>query len=436
MLKGTYLSISYIPLIWGTDTSKLALAWKALICLFICTGKWHLLDRKKRTNSRAREIYTVGIQRDSNLANQFTPPIMDGNVGLIVIFIVLSSLVFTANFTVCMLVYLRKSMRTYTNGFVVSLAFSDLLIGSVLIPTWLIFPDSSAVLGYVVSITLLSGVFNLTAVTFDRYIAVIKALQYENFMRKSFTRMIYSSWLASLSISFIPLIWGTDTSKLAHKIFVISELSLCVLLPYLLIFTGYFKIFQQVKRSVRREREITASVRKTMNQKDNLSSEAKLAQVFIIVAVMFVLSWLPIQYMTILYEIGRADLIPDYLRFISLVTVALGSLINPIVYSFLKPDFRKSIRHILCHRKRKRFGSSGTWARGGSSNFTATSSLKARLTTSIQNAASTRVWRGQNACLTRHQWLRVPLNDSREAVNENWLCIKPCYDLFYFKKLW
>ena len=318
-------------------------------------------------------------------------PIINDSVALTIALFLLSSLVFATNFTVCVLVYLRKSMRTYTNGFVVSLAFSDVLIGTVLIPASLIFPDSSVVLGYLVSITLLSGVFNLTAVTFDRYIAVLKALQYENFMRKNFTIMIFSSWLGALVISLIPLIWGTDTAKLTHKIFVISELALCVLLPYILIFTGYIKIFQQVKQSLKRERAITASVRKTLHQKNIISSEAKLAQVFIIVAVMFVLSWLPIQYMTIVYEIGRRDLIPDYLNIVSLFTVALGSLVNPIVYSFLKPDFRKSIRHMFCYRRKNLFGSNGTAARSGSSHLSATSSLKTRVTANVKNASGTRV---------------------------------------------
>ena len=216
MLKGTssLLCRFLIFLSFGVRTRQ-NLPWSErhwFVCLFAPESDTCYIGRKRQILARALHTY-ICIQRNWNLANQFTPPIMDGNVGLTIIFILLSSLIFTANLTVCMLVYLRKSMRTYTNGFVVSLALSDLLIGSVLIPTWLIFPDSSAVLGYVVSITLLSGVFNLTAVTFDRCIAVMKALQYESFMRKNFKRMICSSWLASLSISFIPLIWGTDTSK-------------------------------------------------------------------------------------------------------------------------------------------------------------------------------------------------------------------------------
>ncbi|KAL9987625.1 hypothetical protein ACROYT_G001966 [Oculina patagonica] len=311
---------------------------------------------------------------------------MSENLALTITFIILSCLIVAANLTVCAIVYQRKSMRTYTNGFVVSLAFSDLLIGSVLIPAALSHL-TSPVMDYLVSITLLSGVFNLAAVTFDRYVSVLRALKYENIMRKNFARMVTSSWLFALFISLIPLIWSTDTTLLVHKIYVLSAVALCVLLPYAMIFAGYVKIFQQVKRSVKREKAITASIRKTLDRKNKNSSEAKLAQVFVIVAVMFVLSWLPVQYMTIVHEIGHPELIPTDLSIVSLFTIALGSLVNPIVYSFLKPDFRKSIRHIIFHR-RKRFAGRGS--AGTSLKSTTTSSFKSRFTFS-RNTASTRV---------------------------------------------
>ena len=309
---------------------------------------------------------------------------MSDNLALIITFIILSCLIVAANSTVCIIVYQRKSMRTYTNGFVVSLAFSDLLIGSVIIPAALVRLDSPA-MDYLVSITLLSGVFNLAAVTFDRYVSVLRALKYEYIMRKNFTRMVISCWLLALLISLIPLIWATDTTLLVHKIYVLSAAGLCVLLPYAFIFTGYVKIFQQVKRSVKREKAITASVRKTLDRKNKSSSEAKLAQVFVIVAVMFVLSWLPVQYMTIVHEIGHPELIPKDLSIVSLFTIALGSLVNPIVYSFLKPDFRKAMRHIIFHR-RKRFARRGS--AGASLKSTMTSSFKSRFAVSRNNASS------------------------------------------------
>ena len=319
----------------------------------------HLLNQNKSPFDLSSTPGRTGFWCKTALAKQ-TPqtsyaPVMTDNLALVITFVFLSALIVAANLTVCVIVYLRKSMRTYTNGFVVSLAFSDLLIGSVLIPAALVSPHSVE-MGYLISITLLSGVFNLVSVTFDRYVSVLKALQYENIMRSAFKGILVASWLFSFIISLIPLIWGTNTTVLAHKIYVVSEIGLCVLLPYVFIFVGYVRIFTQVKRSVERERAITASVRKNLQRKSKISSEGKLAQVFIIVAVMFVVSWLPIQYMTVVHEIGRPELIPNDLEIVSLFTIALGSLINPLVYSFLKPDFRKAIRHVLNYRRDLRRG--------------------------------------------------------------------------------
>ena len=305
-------------------------------------------------------------------------PDMSNDLALQISLTIVSVLIVLANVTVCVLVYLKKNMRTYTNGFVVSLAFSDILIGGVLIPASLLLPNSP-VLGYLVSITLLSGVFNLGSVTFDRYVSVLKALQYEEIMRKYFTKMIVVSWLVAITISLIPLVWGTDTQTVAHKVYVLSEIAFFVVVPYALIFTGYCKIFQQVKRSIKRERELTASVRKMGHRRRKITSEMKLAQVFIIVAVMFVLSWLPIHYMTTVFEIGRSDLIPRDLRIVSLYTIALGSLVNPTVYSFLKPDFRKAIRRVF-HKRRQ-------FANGNASHkSTVTSSYRSRVLTYTSNA--------------------------------------------------
>ena len=327
------------------------------------------------------------LLRQRNITMAGLTPDTSDDLGLQISLSILSVFIVLANLTVCVLVFLKKSMRTYTNGFVVSLAFSDMLIGSVLIPAVLDLPNSP-VQGYLISTTLLSGVFNLAAVTFDRYVSVLKALHYEEIMRKYFTKLIAVSWLAAVSISLIPLVWGTDTSTLAHKVYVFSVMAFCVVAPYALIFWGYCKIFQQVKKSIKRERELIASVRKMTQRKNKLTSEVKLAQVFIIVAVMFVLSWLPIHYMTTVDEIGRSDLIPNDLRIVSLYTIALGSLVNPTVYSFLKPDFRKAIRRTF--HKGKRFA---TW--NESQKMSATSSYRSRVvvtfTTNAADRGTTRV---------------------------------------------
>ena len=41
---------------------------------------------------------------------------------------------------------------------------------------------------------------------------------------------------------------------------------------------------------------------------------------------------------------SRFDIIPDFMPTVSSFTVAINSLVNPVIYAFLKPDFIISIR--------------------------------------------------------------------------------------------
>ena len=83
----------------------------------------------------------------------------------------LSVLIVLSNAVIVTLVCFNKTLRTYTNWLILSLAVSDLLTGSLLFPMTL-FKPSYVVEGYFAAIILLSGVFNISAVTCDRFIAV------------------------------------------------------------------------------------------------------------------------------------------------------------------------------------------------------------------------------------------------------------------------
>ena len=91
------------------------------------------------------------------------------------------------------------------------------------------------------------------------------------------------------------------------------------------------------------------SLRIHKNERKRISSDAKVAKVFSIVASAFLLCWLPIIYITTADIISRYDFIPDALSIVSFFTIATSSLVNPLMYAFLKPDFKMAIR--TCFRK-------------------------------------------------------------------------------------
>ncbi|KAJ7391579.1 hypothetical protein OS493_017275 [Desmophyllum pertusum] len=269
------------------------------------------------------------------------------NVHVVVSLSILSVLIVVSNLCVCLLVYLKKALRTNTNWLMVSLAVSDILTGGVLLPVYLIEP-TSIVTSYLVCMILLSGVANLCAVTYDRYVAIMKPLEYSYRAPKILKRSLILSWLLSAIYSLLPLFWNTDASHKIHTAYMVCLQFIGIVVPYIFITFAYVRMFKQVRRSLAMTKNRN-SFRVHKNERKQISSDAKVAKVFSIVASAFLLCWLPIIYITTAKIINRIDIIPDALSIVSLFTVATSSLVNPVIYAFLKPDFKMAIR--TCFRR-------------------------------------------------------------------------------------
>lgn len=263
-------------------------------------------------------------------------------------------LIVVANSGVCLLVYLYTSLRSYTNGLVVSLAVSDILTGALVLPLFIAVPDHPAT-GYIVSTIMLTGVASQCAVTLDRYLAIKRPFVYHSVMARHFCKLIASSWVLPVAISIIPLGYRSTGNALAERIYIFLLQGLCVIVPYIFIFIAYYRIFQQARTIVKRiRRESSLSWRSEDKKRgkkisNDPSSEAKVAKMFSIIAVSFILSWMPVLYLTSVHTVvGEVnELSPLWLTDSSLFTVALGSMVNPVIYSFFKPDFRRILKKLL-----------------------------------------------------------------------------------------
>ncbi|XP_032238845.1 beta-1 adrenergic receptor-like [Nematostella vectensis] len=268
--------------------------------------------------------------------------------------LVISVLVIVANALICVVVFTKKTMQTYTNGFVCSLAVSDGLIGAVLLPMRLA-DVKGDIQGYIVCICLLAGVANVGIVTLDRYIAVFKPFRYETIMQKYFVTILLVAWLTVITVSLLPVFWSAHSA--IHTIYVLCVQGTFVIFPYFLVFVSYFLIFRQVRKAVKTEKQLSLSV--VLNSQGKCSvkakhsmrvsnvSERKIARLSIIIAATFFLTWLPVEWLTFMFYTKQFWLIPDHLSLISLYTIALGALVDPMVYSFMKPDFRSAIKSII-----------------------------------------------------------------------------------------
>ena len=116
-------------------------------------------------------------------------------------------------------------------------------------------------------------------------------------------------------------------------------------------------MFRHVRHSLTMKKKME-SLRVHKSERRRISSDAKVAKVFSIVASAFLLCWLPIIYITTADIINRYDLIPHALSIVSFFTIATSSLVNPLMYAFLKPDFKLAIR--TCFRRSARTNTGST----------------------------------------------------------------------------
>ena len=296
---------------------------------------------------------------------------------------ILAVLIVLSIVCVCCLVCFNRALRTYPNWLIVSLAVSDILTGGVLLPVYLNEP-SSVVPGYLACIILLSGVANLCSVTYDRYIAIMKPLEYPYRSPVMFKRALVLSWLFPIIYSLLPLLWNTDPTRGIHKAYIICLQFFGIVVPYIFITFAYVRIFRQVRGSLammkdfridpprrnkndidpprrnkndidppRRTKNHIDPPRRTKNDKRSTSSDVQVAKVFCIISAAFILCWLPIIYITTASTIlNRLDIVPQALVTVSFFTIVISSLVNPLIYAFLKPDFKLAIRTVFSRRTR------------------------------------------------------------------------------------
>ena len=305
---------------------------------------------------------------------------------------ILAVLVMFTNGVVCFLVCINKNLRTYTNGFIVSLAVSDILVGVTLFLQYALSVKEAVTLNILYTTALVGSVANLSAVTFDRYVACMRPFNYANTIVKSFFPIVAFCWIMAVVCAVIPLSWtDSDVAGLALRIYQICILLLGIAIPYVCIFISYVRISRQVRKIVTRERKLVNSV-KACPRADlrarRVSSEAKVTKVFVVIAVMFVLSWLPIIWTTLVYALGKPQLLPKHVALLSPFTLAFGSIVNPLLYSFMKPDFKSVFRKLFhLNKVPQRSRREQHLSRNNTSEFPAPSAVTTPSTLNLQSVA-------------------------------------------------
>uniref|UniRef100_A0A8D3BWQ5 G-protein coupled receptors family 1 profile domain-containing protein n=1 Tax=Scophthalmus maximus TaxID=52904 RepID=A0A8D3BWQ5_SCOMX len=184
------------------------------------------------------------------------------NFPALVFGVVLIVIITGGNVLVCLSVYLEKALKTTTNYFIVSLAFADLLLAVLVLPLFVYAEFQGGVWslnmmmcdGLMTMDVMLctASIFNLCAISVDRFIAVSIPLNYN---RKHVDHrqlvLLSATWLLALAVAS-PVIFGInnvpdrDSSecKLEDNNYVIYSSVCSFFIPCPIMVLLYFGIFR------------------------------------------------------------------------------------------------------------------------------------------------------------------------------------------------
>ena len=262
------------------------------------------------------------------------------------------------NGLVLVMFYRQRSLRTASNHLLLSLASSDFLTGTVSIPFFIAFSfdgiipygSLAAHLIYVIQTLLaISGSYHILVITEDMHYAIANPLRHQSLAKTIVWKLSFGVWIISIAFSAVSFAWWKHTSPIHYIAYSSSLLLIVFLVPYIFMIYAYVKMFIAISKRIIPGQEHTLQKSRFGKKQGD---KKKPILVFATMAVTHAVCWMPYFTVMLIYSIGL--LVPiadtnsvDKVAEVFAIIRFLTSLINPLLYIFFKPDFRKALR-ILC----------------------------------------------------------------------------------------
>ncbi|KAM3874470.1 trace amine-associated receptor 13c-like [Diretmus argenteus] len=258
-----------------------------------------------------------------------------------------------------------RQLHTPTNILLLSLAVSDFLVGFLLMPGEILFLGDCWILGnimcafciYVNFIITSSSVGNMVLISVDRYVAICDPLRYPTSITPRRVQIcVILCWVCSVSYSGLIL---NDFLKQPDRynscdgecVIVINyttgsvDVVVNFIGPVTVIIVLYSRVFVVAVSQARAMRSHIVSVRNrrsvTVTAK---KSEMKAARTLGFVIVVFLVCYCPYYFPSLAGQDISSE--ASYSIF-ALLLLYSNSLLNPVIYAFFYPWFRKAIKLIV-----------------------------------------------------------------------------------------
>ncbi|XP_042370951.1 trace amine-associated receptor 13c-like, partial [Plectropomus leopardus] len=258
-----------------------------------------------------------------------------------------------------------RQLHTTTNILLLSLAVADFLVGLVQMPAemllfqgcWILGEIMCAFMYFLGPIPICASVGNMVLISADRYIAICDPMFYSTkvtLRRVQFCvsacwigATMYNVWTLRNSVED-PERFSTCYGECIYLVnFVegVLDIILSFFAPILVIIVLYVRIFVVAVSQARAMRShVAAAAQQRSKTVTPKKSEMKAARTLGVVVVVFLLCFCPYYCFTIA---GENVMLTAYNAVFQVWLLYFNSCLNPVIYVFLYPWFRKSIKQIV-----------------------------------------------------------------------------------------
>ncbi|KAK2814450.1 hypothetical protein Q5P01_000456 [Channa striata] len=255
-----------------------------------------------------------------------------------------------------------RQLHTPTNLLLLSLAVSDFLAGLFVMPfqipitepCWYL-GDLVCVLYYVLNVIIVyASVINMVLISVDRYVAICDPLRYSTKITQRSVRIcVVLCWIYCVFLSFLFLFdnlkqpgrYNSCYGQCVINVIVAVDIVLGFILPVSTIVVLYLRVFVVAVSQARAMRShITAVKLQSSVTVTVKKSELKAARTLGVVVAVYILCYCPYYCVSL----SSYDLMMGSSSNVFLVFLAYSnSCLNPVIYTFFYPWFRKSVKLIV-----------------------------------------------------------------------------------------
>ena len=279
--------------------------------------------------------------------------------------VLLAIIAISGNFLVCLAIIKDpfRNLKTPFNYFLLSLAGTDLAVGAILDPLEVAYHIDEALKLNVVDIKILhifyftlstASILTLAALAMDRYFAVASPVKYKTMVTSK--RAILTSvsiWIGTLGFSFIYF-------KLGFIVYSFVFANTAVFTTFLVLIFVHVGILKRLRERSKYWRDQRAMNYAESGQQENRNNiintkrEAKAAKTLMIILLAFFFSLTPACVMIYLLNFCSkcSCLMIHWLRDLKILIVLCNSGVNPYLYAWRLPQFRRAFYKFLHLRSR------------------------------------------------------------------------------------